>query len=291
MLPGKIIAIVNQKGGVGKTTTAINVSASLAHYGEKSLLIDLDPQANTTSGLGFDKNALDQHIYHVLLGQTSLASIIKQTAIEKLSLAPSNINLIGAELELVSIENREFKLYNALNELQNNYKYLLIDCPPSLGLLTLNALSAADSVIIPIQCEYFALEGLSQLLKTIELIQTNMNTKLTIEGVLLTMYDSRVNLSDQVIEEIKKYFGDKVFNSIIPRNIRLAEAPSFGKPALIYDKASRGAQVYLDLANEIMEINQSWERTESILYPAKASKTDEENEETLTSVSSSEASK
>lgn len=286
MIPGKIIAIVNQKGGVGKTTTAINVSASLAHYGEMCLLIDLDPQANSTSGLGFDKNNLNQHIYHVLLGQTSLSSIIKKTTVEKLYLAPSNINLIGAELELVNIENRELKLYQALNELQDNYKYIFIDCPPSLGLLTVNALTVADSVLIPIQCEYFALEGLSQLLKTIELIQNNINIKLTVEGVLLTMYDSRVNLSGQVIEEIKKHFGEKVFQSIIPRNIRLAEAPSYGKPALVYDKASRGAQIYLDLANEIMEINQSWERGE-IIHPAAESKVEEQKEENITTVPSS----
>lgn len=286
MLPGKIIAIVNQKGGVGKTTTAINVSASLAHYGEMCLLIDLDPQANTTSGLGFDKNELNQHIYHVLLDQISLSSIIKKTGVEKLYLAPSNINLIGAELELVSIENRELKLYQALNELQDNYKYIFIDCPPSLGLLTVNALSVADSVLIPIQCEYFALEGLSQLLKTIELIQNNINSKLTIEGVLLTMYDSRVNLSGQVIEEIKKHFGEKVFQSIISRNIKLAEAPSYGKPALMYDKASHGAQIYLDLANEIMEINQSWERKE-VIYPSAEPKVEEQKEGNITTVTSS----
>lgn len=263
MSRGKIIPIVNQKGGVGKTTTAINLAASLAHYGQESLLIDLDPQANTTGGLGFDKNALEQHVYHVLIDQTPLSSIIKRTSIDKLDLAPTNTDLVGAELELVNAAHREMRLGQAIALYEKDYKYIFIDCPPSLGLLTVNALSAADSVLIPIQCEYFALEGITQLLKTIELIQNTTNRSLTIEGVLLTMHDSRVNLSGQVIDEIKKHFDDKVYQTIIPRNIRLAEAPSYGKPALIYDKASRGCQVYLDLAVEVMEINQGWERIQT----------------------------
>ncbi|MBD3271745.1 MAG: AAA family ATPase [Elusimicrobia bacterium] len=260
MFNGKIIAIVNQKGGVGKTTTAINLSTSLAEYGQKTLLIDLDPQANTTSGLGFDKNALEKDIYQVMLEQIPLSSAILQTNIQNLSIIPSTIHLVGAELELINIPERELKLKKILSQSEGIYSYILIDCPPSLGLLTVNALCAADSVIIPIQCEYFAMEGLSQLLKTLELIQNNFNPSLVIEGVLLTMFDSRVNLSGQVINEIKKYFGESLFNTIVPRNIRLAEAPSFGKPVLNYDKSSKGAQVYLDLANELMELNKGWER-------------------------------
>ncbi|MFH1378897.1 MAG: AAA family ATPase [bacterium] len=260
MISAKIISIVNQKGGVGKTTTAINLSASLAHYGQKCLLIDLDPQANTTSGLGLNKTSVDQSIYQVILGELPLSSVIRPTGVDNLDIVPSNINLVGAEIELISVENRELSLLRAFQPCQNDYKYIFIDCPPSLGLLTVNALSAADSVIIPVQCEYFAMEGVSQLLQTIELIQKNFNPSLRIEGVVLTMYDCRVNLSGQVIDEIKKFFNDTVFETLIPRNIRLAEAPSFGKPALLYDSASRGAQVYLDLAVEVMEINNTWER-------------------------------
>jgi len=260
MALGKVIVIANQKGGVGKTTTAINLSASLAEYGQECLLIDLDPQGNTTSGLGFDKNAIEKSIYHVLIGDTPVSSVILKTKIEKLDIIPSNINLVGAELDLVGLENRELKLANILREYEASYKYIIIDSPPSLGLLTLNALAAADSLIIPIQCEYYALEGLSQLLKTVDLVKSNLNPSLAIEGILLTMFDSRLNLSEQVIAEIKKYFGDKVFQSIVPRSVRLAEAPSFGKPIFQYDKASKGAQVYLDLAVEIMELNKSWER-------------------------------
>ncbi|MFA6947313.1 MAG: AAA family ATPase [Pedobacter sp.] len=260
MALGKVIVIANQKGGVGKTTTAINLSASLAEYGQECLLIDLDPQGNTTSGLGFDKNAIEKSIYHVLIGDTPVSSVILKTKIEKLDIIPSNINLVGAELDLVGLENRELKLANILREYEASYKYIIIDSPPSLGLLTLNALAAADSLIIPIQCEYYALEGLTQLLKTVDLVKSNLNPSLAIEGILLTMFDSRLNLSEQVIAEIKKYFGDKVFQSIVPRSVRLAEAPSFGKPIFQYDKASKGAQVYLDLAVEIMELNKSWER-------------------------------
>lgn len=262
MIPAKIIPIVNQKGGVGKTTTAINLSASLAHYGQKCLLIDLDPQANTTSGLGFNKNTVEESIYNVILGALPLSAVIQKTGIDNLDLIPSNINLVGAELELISLEKRELCLFRAFTSFMDDYKFIFIDCPPSLGLLTVNALSASDSVIIPIQCEYFAMEGVSQLLHTIELIKTNFNPRLAIEGVLMTMYDNRVNLSGQVIEEIKKFFGETVYETLVPRNIRLAEAPSFGKPALLYDRASRGAQVYLDIAVEVMEINKNWERTQ-----------------------------
>ncbi len=248
----KIITIANQKGGVGKTTTAINLAASLAHLGQDTLIIDMDPQANTTSGLGIDKNTLENHIYHSLIDEIKLEDILKPTEMDWLDIAPSNEDLTGAEIELVNTENRESRLKEVLSKFEKVYKYILIDCPPSLGLLTLNSLVAADSIIIPMQCEYYALEGVGQLLKTIELVQESLNKKLEIEGVLFTMYDSRVNLSRQVVEEIKNHFKEKVYETKIPRAIRLAEAPSFGKPIILYDKYSKGTEAYLELAKEFL---------------------------------------
>lgn len=249
---GKVIAVANQKGGVGKTTSAVNLSAGLAHLGNKTLLVDIDPQGNATSGLGINKADIDRCIYNVLIEDLTAADVCVSTNVSNLDVIPATIQLAGAEIELVPTISREIRLKKALESSIDKYDYIIIDCPPSLGLLTLNSLTAADSVIIPVQCEYYALEGLSQLLNTVRLVQKHLNKDLKIEGVLLTMLDARTNLGIQVIEEVKKYFQDKVYNSIIPRNVRLGEAPSHGQPIITYDPKSKGAEVYLELAKEVM---------------------------------------
>ncbi|HHW36641.1 MAG TPA: ParA family protein [Bacillales bacterium] len=249
---GKTIAIANQKGGVGKTTTSVNLSACLAYLGKRVLLVDIDPQGNASSGVGVEKADVEQCVYNVLVDDEEAKTVVLPTNVENLYVLPSTIQLAGAEIELVPTISREVRLKRALEPLVGEYDYIIIDCPPSLGLLTLNALTAADSVIIPVQCEYYALEGLSQLLNTVRLVQKHLNQSLKIDGVLLTMLDARTNLGIQVIDEVKKYFQDRVYHSIIPRNIRLSEAPSHGKPIIIYDPKSRGAEVYLDFAKEVI---------------------------------------
>jgi chromosome partitioning protein len=251
----KIISIANQKGGVGKTTTAINLSSLLAAAEKKTLLVDIDPQANSSSGLSVNNHS--PSVYEALIGTMDAKNIIINSYMPFLDMLPSNINLVGAEIEMVDIPHREALLRTALNSVRQDYDYIIIDCPPSLGLLTLNALSASDSVLIPVQCEYFALEGLGQLLNTINIVKQHFNKNLSIEGVLLTMFDTRLRLSHQVAEEVKKYFGDKVFKTIIHRNVRISEAPSYGKPVILYDAISSGAKNYMSLTSEILEKNSS----------------------------------
>ena len=258
---GKIIAIANQKGGVGKTTSAINLAASLAVLEHKTLIIDADPQANTTSGLNFNPDSKEQDtLYELLIGQRKVEEIIKPTSLERLDIITSHINLVGAEIEMLDVPGRENVLRNALAGIRGNYDYIVVDCAPSLGLITINALTAADSVIIPVQPEYFPLEGLGKLLNTINIVRTRLNPALTIEGFLFTMYDSRLRLHNQVVEEVKTYYPEMVFKTMITKNVRLSEAPSYGKPAILYDARSSGSDNYQNLAREIIQKNEQWQK-------------------------------
>ena len=251
----RVISIANQKGGVGKTTTSINISTILAKKGKKVLLIDADPQGNATSGIGIEKKT-DKSIYDVIIEETKIEEVVLETQIKNLKICPSNINLAGAEVELVSMISREYRLKERLEENKENYDYIIIDCPPSLGLITLNAFTASDSVLIPVQCEYYALEGLEQLMNTVNLVKKHLNKELELEGAVLTMYDARTNLSNQVVKEVKNYFEDKVYKTVIPRNVRLSEAPSFGMPISIYDPKSKGAKCYEKLVKEVLKKNE-----------------------------------
>ncbi|NBC04250.1 MAG: AAA family ATPase [Bacteroidetes bacterium] len=262
---GKVISIANQKGGVGKTTTAINLAASLAAIEHPTLLIDIDPQSNSTSGLGIEPKNVTSSIYEVMVGGVEVEDAVLETELPFLDLVPSHINLVGAEIEMVDRNQRERILYKSIDQIRSKYDFIIIDCPPSLGLLTINSLTASNSVLIPVQCEYFALEGLGQLLNTIKIVRQHLNTALEIEGVVLTMYDTRTRLSNQVAAEVKKYFDDRVFSTVIARNVRLAEAPSFGKPALLYESTSVGAKNYLALAREIIKRNRKLFKNSPVL--------------------------
>lgn len=262
---GKVISIANQKGGVGKTTTAINLAASLAAIEHPTLLIDIDPQSNSTSGLGIEPRSVTSSIYEVMVGGVEVEDAVLETELPFLDLVPSHINLVGAEIEMVDRNQRERILKKAIDQIRSKYDFIIIDCPPSLGLLTINSLTASNSVLIPVQCEYFALEGLGQLLNTIKIVRQHLNTALEIEGVVLTMYDTRTRLSNQVAAEVKKYFDDRVFSTVIARNVRLAEAPSFGKPALLYESTSVGAKNYLALAREIIKRNRKLFKNSPVL--------------------------
>jgi chromosome partitioning protein len=250
--PSRVLAIVNQKGGVGKSTTSVNLAATLGAAGKKTLLVDLDPQGNATSGFGLNKNQRELCIYSALLGDADIASIIEPVEIEGVFVVPATIQLAGAEIELVSAFSRENKLKSILQGVREDFDYVIIDCPPSLGLLTINALTAADGLLIPIQCEYYALEGLSKLLDSVRLVKTHLNPNLEVFGVVMTMYDSRTRLAQQVVEEVRDFFGDKVFKTLIPRTVRLSEAPSFGKPVTLYDPLGKGAEAYQSLAKEVI---------------------------------------
>ena len=253
---GKIVSIANQKGGVGKTTTSINLSTILAKKGKKVLMIDADPQGNASSGVGLDKES-EESVYDILINETQMDEVVKKTNIKNLWVCPSNINLAGAEVELVSFMSREYRLKEKLDVIKDKYDYIIIDCPPSLGLITLNAFTASDSVLIPVQCEYYALEGLGQLINTINLVKKHLNKSIEIEGALLTMYDIRTNLSNQVVNEVKKYFNDKVYKNVIPRNVKLSEAPSYGMPISIYDPRSKGAKSYEKFVKEFLKNNET----------------------------------
>lgn len=253
---GRTIAVANQKGGVGKSTTAINLSACLAEQGKKVLTIDMDPQGNTTSGLGVDKNSTENTLYELLLNEAEIENTIVKDVVQNVDLIPSNINLSGAEIELVGIDEKEYILKKIIDKVRDNYDYIFIDCPPSLGMLTINSLTAVDSVLIPIQCEYYALEGVSQLMGTIKLVKSRLNPNLDIQGVVLSMFDGRANLSIQVVDEVKRYFKGSVYTTLIPRNVRLAEAPSHGKPVIYYDSKCKGAVAYMELAEEFIDLEE-----------------------------------
>jgi chromosome partitioning protein len=279
---GKVIAVANQKGGVGKTTTAINLAASLAATEHPTLLIDIDPQANCSSGIGIEPETVSSSIYEILIGDVSMSEAVRSTEMPFLDVVPSHINLVGAEIEMIDATEREKILKNALARVRRKYDLIVIDCPPSLGLLTLNSLTAANSVLIPVQAEYFALEGLGQLLNTIKIVRQHLNADLELEGVLLTMFDTRLRLSNQVSQEVRRYFGDKVFETIVQRNVRVSEAPSFGKPVLMYDATSKGARNYMALAREILSNNQRFlqsevEETQEQASPPEASRNGHED--------------
>ena len=254
---GKIVSIANQKGGVGKTTTSINLSTILAKKGKKVLMIDADPQGNASSGVGIERENIELSVYDILINDVTMNEVVKKTNVKNLNICPSNINLAGAEVELVSMMSREHRLKEKIDLVKDDYDFIIIDCPPSLGLITLNAFTASDSVLIPVQCEYYALEGLGQLLNTISLVKKHLNKDIEIEGALLTMYDIRTNLSNQVVKEVKKYFNEKVYKNVIPRNVKLSEAPSYGMPISMYDPRSKGAKSYEKFVKEFLKINEN----------------------------------